>query len=82
MCGRKHAHVSETLTTGERLAPVDGASDAHTATAPFAILAGNDPEPIAGPARCALDWDGDAWVETDPRTGAEIARGTIERRPE
>jgi len=69
MAAPKHPHVPETLTTGERLAP-------------FAILAEAELEPIAKPTRCALDWDGDRWVETDPETGAEIARGTLERRPQ
>ena len=59
--------VFETLVTGERIAP-------------FAVLAAADAEPVERPARTLLVWEGAAWCEIDPVTGAVLARGAEKRQ--
>lgn len=68
----KHAHVDETLTTGERLAPF------VEPVAPWARLAEPVSEPLPRPSRTVLEWDGADWMEWNPATGEIIATGTVD----
>lgn len=54
----------------------DAGYSAPSAASVYA-LAEPDGEPLPRPTRCALEWDGRSWTETDPATGYTLTVGCV-----